>query len=189
MRRKAVVHRRRPETETFRLALGRLREELGLTQASLAERLGVSDRTLSHWESGHWLPPSRQRVHVVLSMRDMPPEYVLEVADGLGVSADPAVTPLLQPFRDALDPPPPILAAPLPVAPPPPPLPPPRAPTDAVALRRTLDGVVRDRADAMNIAANDLRAAVGAALAAAVEIGATLEETRGAVEVRGKTKG
>ena len=33
-------------------AIKRLREEKGLTQAQLAERIGVSDKAVSKWETG-----------------------------------------------------------------------------------------------------------------------------------------
>lgn len=34
------------------------RTELGLTQAQLAEKLGVSARTIRRWEAGTWKPPN-----------------------------------------------------------------------------------------------------------------------------------
>ena len=37
-------------------AIKRLREEKGLTQAQLAERIGVSDKAVSKWETGRGLP-------------------------------------------------------------------------------------------------------------------------------------
>jgi transcriptional regulator with XRE-family HTH domain len=153
----------------------------------LAAKLGVSKRTLSNWECGYWLPPFKQRLHVVLSLRDVPAEYVLEIADGLAVSVDPAVAPFLQPFRDALDGPKRVAAEPPPALTPEPP-PPPRPRTDPRVLRSAMDAVVRDTADAMNVSANELRAAVGRSLAACAEIGGTLEEMREAVAVRGKAK-
>jgi transcriptional regulator with XRE-family HTH domain len=161
------------------------------TQPQLAAKLGVSKRTLSNWECGYWLPPFKQRLHVVLALRDVPPEHVLEIADGLGVSVDPAVTPFLQPFRDALNPPP-VVEAVAPVAPPslpppePPPAEPPRPRVDAQQLREAMDSVVRDAADGMNVAANDLRAALGRAIATCGELGGTLEEMQEAVVVKGK---
>lgn len=176
--RSAGPHRRRDETLTFRVLLVQLRQELGWQQDDLASKLQVSKRTLSHWECGHWLPPFKQRLHVVAALRDAPPEYVLAVADALGVSVNPAVAPMLQPFKDALDPPEPVLA----------PSPPPRARVDADGLRRALDAIVWSVADEMNVAANDLRALVGRALAAGGEMGATLEELRDAVAVKRKAK-
>jgi transcriptional regulator with XRE-family HTH domain len=49
----------------------RLRDELGWTQEALAVKLGVTARTLSNWENGYWLPPLKQRLHVLLALRDM----------------------------------------------------------------------------------------------------------------------
>lgn len=37
--------------------LRQLRREQGLTQAALGERLGVTDKTVSRWETGAYLPP------------------------------------------------------------------------------------------------------------------------------------
>jgi transcriptional regulator with XRE-family HTH domain len=181
--------RQRDETDRFRIALLRLRGEREWSQPQLAARLGVSKRTLSNWECGYWLPPFKQRLHIVLALRDAPPEHVLAIADGLGVSVDPAVTPFLQPFRDALDPPP-VVEVVAPVAPVAPPLPsvaePPRPRVEPQRLREAMDSVVRDAADGMNVAANDLRAALGRAIATCGELGGTLEEMREAVLVKGK---
>jgi transcriptional regulator with XRE-family HTH domain len=164
----------------------RLRTDLGWTQDKLGAHLNVSKRTLSNWECGYWLPPFKQRLHVVLSLRDVPPAHVLEIADALGVSADSAVEPFLKPFRDALYGPEEPEPAAVVVAPP---APPPRPRPSPEALRAALDAVVREAADTMNVPANDLRAAIGRALASSAELGATLEEVQGAVAVRSaKTK-
>ena len=34
-----------------------LRKEQGYTQESLGEKLGVSNKTISRWENGNYLPP------------------------------------------------------------------------------------------------------------------------------------
>ncbi len=176
MRRPArTIRARRPETDRFRLALIRLRSELGWTQETLAQRLSVSPRTLSNWENGYWLPPFRQRIHIVVALRDAPPEQVLEAADGLGVSTNPAVEPLLRSFRQALGeidedvPPAPVLPE----------------PTDD-ALRAAIDPLVRELADEMNIAANDLRRAVGRILATSGSLHATLAGVARAVAVKAR---
>jgi transcriptional regulator with XRE-family HTH domain len=187
MRRAYSAPRRRSEADQFRRALLSVRTGNAWTQEQLAARLGVSKRTLSNWECGYWLPPHKQRLHLVLALRDQAPEHVLEVADGLGVSVDPATVPFLQPYRDALAPPPP--------EPPPPPAPvvlpqpPPRVPTDPELLRKAMDAVLRDAADAMNVATNELRAAVARAITGCAELGGTLEEMRDAVAVRPKPGG
>jgi transcriptional regulator with XRE-family HTH domain len=182
MKKPSPTRRRRDETTKFRLAIMRLRRELGWTQNDLAALLAISKRTLSNWECGYWLPPYKQRLHIVLSLRTAPPEYVLEVADALGVSVNPATVPFLQPYRDAVYPPPepvvPVVAA---VS-----APPPRAPLDPAHLRKAVDAVVHEVADGMNVAANELRAGIGRALATCAELGATLDEMRDAVAVRTK---
>ena len=37
--------------------LGRLRKEKGFTQEQLGEKLGVTNKTVSRWENGNYLPP------------------------------------------------------------------------------------------------------------------------------------
>jgi transcriptional regulator with XRE-family HTH domain len=178
MIRRGVERRRRSETDRFRVAVMRMRKELGWTQNALAARLGISRRTLSTWESGYWLPPFKERLHVVLKLRDVPPQHVLEIADALGLGTDPMVQALLTPFRDALygpdedDAPPAAPAAP---SPPPSPRPAPEQ------LRAAMDVVVRETADALDARPNDVRAAITRALAACEALGANLEETRAAV--------
>jgi len=175
--RRPYVHpRRTPETLLFRQALQRLRSELEWTQHQLGAHLGVSVRTLTNWECGYWLPHYKQRLHVVLSLRDVPPEHVLAVADALGVSGDEAVTPFLQQFKDALDPP--ALETALEASPPPPP--PPLRPTRG-ELRAVVDPIVLDAANALDARPNDVRAVVAKVVAACGAIGATLEDVAGAV--------
>jgi len=147
---------------------------------------------LTNWECGYWLPHYRQRLHVVLSLRDVPPEHVLAVADALGVSGDEAVTPFLQQFKDALDPPdaetpsedspPPPLAP----APPPPPPPPPR-PTQS-ELRAVVDPIVLDAANALDARPNDVRAIVAKVVGACGALGGTLEDVAAAVAAVPKAK-
>lgn len=179
MRTRSPVRRRRSEAEVFRRALIQLRNEKKWNQAELAAILGVSKRTLSNWECGYWLPPVKQRLHVVLALRNTPPEYVLDIADALGVSHDPAVATFLKPFEDKLD-----GVTPAPPAVPPPP----RVPLDPARLRSAFDAVIRDAADAMNVSANDLRAAVARALALGSELAATIDEMQEALTVRVKGK-
>jgi transcriptional regulator with XRE-family HTH domain len=40
----------------FKDNLKQLRKDAGLTQSQLAEKLGISFKTLSHWESGYTEP-------------------------------------------------------------------------------------------------------------------------------------
>ncbi len=177
---------KRDETNAFRFALMRLRGAMEWTQTDLAGTLSVSKRTVSTWENGYWLPPFKQRVHVVLALRNAPPEYVLAIADGLGVSVDPALAPLLRPFRDALLEPDEepgreeVTAPPAAV--------PMRPQPSLEALRAVVDAIVRDAADTMNVPANDLRAALGRTLAACEDLGATMAGTREALAVRARAK-
>jgi hypothetical protein len=149
----------------------------------------VSVRTLTNWECGYWLPHYKQRLHVVLSLRDLPPEYVLEVADALGVSGDEAVAPFLQQFRDALDPPDDVetaseLSSLPPLPPPTPPLPPapPPPPRPSLGeLRAVVDPIILDGANALDARPNDVRAIVAKVAAACSAIGATFDEVASAV--------
>ncbi len=173
-----VQPRRSGETAAFRRALQRLRAEQSWTQAQLGAHLGVSVRTLTNWECGYWLPHFRQRLHIVTSLRNAPPEHVLAVADALGVSGDPLVAPLLQTFKDALDPPAPEPAPAL-AAPAEPPPPPPRpAPAE---LRATVDPIVLEAANALDARPNDIRAVVAKVVAACLGMGATLDGVAEAV--------
>jgi transcriptional regulator with XRE-family HTH domain len=138
----------------------------------MAAKLGVSKRTLSTWENGYALPGVRQRAHVVLSLLDAPPESLVEMAEALGVSGNPAVAAVLKPHREALSPKPSAT----------------RPPPSPEVLRAAVDTIVRDAADAMNVPANDLREAIGRAVAACDDLGATMEGTRGAVTVRARAK-
>ena len=171
--------RRREEARAFMIVLRTLREEMGWTQDTLAATLGVSRRTLVSWECGYWLPPVKQRVHLLLALRTAPPAHVLDLADALGVSRDEAIRPLLEPLEraydaemeaDAAE-----VAVPLAPAPPPAPRPSPEA------LRSAVDAVVQTSADALDVRASDLRTAVTRVLAACTELGANVDEVRDAV--------
>jgi transcriptional regulator with XRE-family HTH domain len=175
--------RRREETRDFSVTLRLLREELGWTQETLAARLGVSRRTLVSWECGYWLPPVKQRVHVLLALHGVPPEYLLDLAAALGVSTDEAIRPLLDPLERACDAEEEAHAALLAPAPQVAPRPSPDA------LRAAVDVVVRTSADALDVRASDLRAAVTRVLAACAELGADIDEVRGAVEAPSASKG
>jgi hypothetical protein len=139
-------------------------------------------RTLTNWECGYWLPHYKQRLHVVLSLRDVPPEHVLDVADALGVSGDAAVAPFLKPFEDALDEadaePSPAVAPALPPPPPPPPAP---RPTPE-QLRAVVDPIVLEAANVLDARPNDVRAIVAKVAAACRAIGANLDDVEGAVQ-------
>jgi transcriptional regulator with XRE-family HTH domain len=157
------TYRRKPEGESFRVTLARLRAELGWNQEALAAKLGVTARTLSNWENGYWLPPVKQRLHVLLALRDVPPQYVLAFAEQLGLATDPAHDAFLQPFRDALEPEPVEGGA------------------ESVALKGAVDAVVKEVAGALGARLEDVRAGIARVLAAGVKMGATIEEVHEAV--------
>jgi hypothetical protein len=149
-----------------------MRDALGWNQHVLASKLNVSQKTLSNWENGYWLPPLTQRVHVVLSLHAGPPEHVLDIAAGLGVSEHPVVAALLAPLREALEGPPSTPTVPAP----------PRAPP--AGLRAVVDAAILAGADALNARPNDVRAAVASVLAACAKLDATLADAEQVVTVR-----
>jgi transcriptional regulator with XRE-family HTH domain len=181
-RRAYVRPQRTAEALLFSQALQHLRDEMKWNQNQLGAHLGVSVRTLTNWECGYWLPHYRQRLHVVLSLRHVPAEHVLAVADALGVSGDEAVAPFLQQFKDALDPPEVETAAERPPpAPLPPPAPPPPPRPSLGELRAVVDPIVLDAANALDARPNDVRAIVAKVIAACGGLGGTLQDVAGAV--------
>ncbi len=169
--------RQQSEAKAFAAALRRLRREMKWTQSMVGDRLGVSRRTIGNWECAYWLPPHKQRVQVVLSLKQAPPEHVLTVADALGVSSDPRARFLLQEFELALEEGDGEVA----------PVPPTPRPS-AEALRAATDAVVREMADRIDARPSDVRQAIARALSACAALGATLEEALAAVEVRAPAK-
>ncbi len=184
--------RAREEAAKFASVLRAIRTQMGWKQPAMAQRLGVSRRTLVSWECGYWLPPPKLRVHLVLALKEASPRWLLVLADSLGVSSNPAAGFLLQEFHDAiadeerdaeaakarLDPPPP---EPPPEPPPPPPPAPPRATPEE--LKQVTDAIVWQAADALNVRPNDLRAVVSKLLSAWSEKGATPDDAAAAVAV------
>ena len=59
----------RPEAQTFGERLRRHRQGLGISQSSLAERLGVDPSTLARWENGLRLPNGRQLALVEVAVQ------------------------------------------------------------------------------------------------------------------------
>lgn len=55
------------------------REELGLDQSELAQRLGVGQQTISRWETGHGLP-RRERLPQLADALDFDPGHLLRLA-------------------------------------------------------------------------------------------------------------
>lgn len=44
------------------LDIKKIRTDLGVTQAELAKRLGVSERTVQNWESGTTIPETKHQI-------------------------------------------------------------------------------------------------------------------------------
>jgi transcriptional regulator with XRE-family HTH domain len=178
------THHAKREALDFRVLLMRIAKSHGWNRDALAGKLGVSKRTTSHWICGHWLPPARERVHVLLTLRDEPSDVVLALADALGLSTDPAAAPVVRFFEDRLEAEEAAaqaIAAPPAAAPAPPPPPKPRPTPEA--LRAAADGAIREAADAMDARPNELRIAVGQVLAALAALDATIDDARGALAV------
>jgi Helix-turn-helix. len=55
-----------------------LRKEKGLTQEQFGEKMGVSNKTVSRWETGKYLPPAE----VLQAMRDMFGISINEILSG-----------------------------------------------------------------------------------------------------------
>ena len=45
------------DTKMIGMFLKQLRNEMGMTQEQLGEKLGVSNKTISRWETGNYMPP------------------------------------------------------------------------------------------------------------------------------------
>lgn len=45
------------DTQKIGLFLKELRKENNMTQEQLGERIGVTNKTISHWETGNYMPP------------------------------------------------------------------------------------------------------------------------------------
>ena len=161
--------RRHSEYQNFAVALMYLRKAMRWTQQELAVRLGVSRRTLVSWENTHWLPPHKQRLHVVLTIGESSPEFALKVAQTLGLGGDPLAQPTLAALERAVE------AADQP--------PPPERPSPE-ALRTAVDATVRFEADGLNVTASALRGAITRTLTTAAATGATLEDFVEALRVR-----
>ncbi len=60
------------------------RKELGLTQEQLGEKLGVTNKTVSRWETGTYMPPA----DVLLSMSELFGVTINEILSGRNLSDD-----------------------------------------------------------------------------------------------------
>ena len=137
------------------------------SQSDFALRLGVVRRTLVYWENGYWLPPEKERLHLVLLVGKWSPAHALAIAEAMALTLDPLAAPVLAFLRGAVE----DAAKPRPARP------------TADALRAAVDGVVRVEADGLNVTANVLRKAVARVVGAAS--GATLEDLAVAVTEAG----
>lgn len=62
--------------------LSELRKEQGLSQAELGEKLGVTNKTVSRWETGTYLPPAEQ----LLAMSELYAVSINEILSGKRLS-------------------------------------------------------------------------------------------------------
>jgi transcriptional regulator with XRE-family HTH domain len=69
------------------------REELGLDQSELAERLGVGQQTVSRWETGHGLP-RRERLPQLADALEIDPSHLLRLAGYLPQGEEESATAL-----------------------------------------------------------------------------------------------
>lgn len=64
--------------------LAELRHEQGMTQAELGEKIGISSKTISRWETGTYLPP----VEMLLLLSDCYQVSINELLSGKRLDAD-----------------------------------------------------------------------------------------------------
>lgn len=64
--------------------IAELRKEQGLTQEQFGERIGVTNKTVSRWETGTYLPPA----DVLLSMSELFSVSINEILSGKRLSED-----------------------------------------------------------------------------------------------------
>lgn len=64
--------------------IAELRKEQSLTQEQLGEKLGVTNKTISRWETGTYLPPA----DALLSMSDLFEVSINEILSGKRLSAE-----------------------------------------------------------------------------------------------------
>jgi transcriptional regulator with XRE-family HTH domain len=68
-------------------ALRAVRRSLGLTQADVGARVLAGRETVSAWERDRWEPTHQQRVRIVESLADAPPDVLAPLVQALGVAA------------------------------------------------------------------------------------------------------
>ncbi|MBQ7783357.1 MAG: helix-turn-helix transcriptional regulator [Oscillospiraceae bacterium] len=72
------------DTKKIGAFLKELRKEKGMTQEQLGERLGVSNKTISRWETGNYMPP----VDCLNMLSDIYDISINEILAGERVSGD-----------------------------------------------------------------------------------------------------
>src|SRR5438067_6519402 len=93
-----------PEPDAFRSLLSRHRVRTGLIQRALAERAGVSARTVQEWEAGSSLP-SAQRLQALLRVlaeaRGLTPGHEMSEARALWTAVRQEAPRMRTPFDEA----------------------------------------------------------------------------------------
>lgn len=69
---------RRAQKESWEKSIAATRQKLGLSQTGFAQLLGISVRTLHHWEQGRRTPTGAARV--LLKLAALNPQAVLQAA-------------------------------------------------------------------------------------------------------------
>jgi transcriptional regulator with XRE-family HTH domain len=77
------------------------REELGLGQSQLAERIGVTQQTISRWESGEIVPPPKRLARLAQAL-DLDSNRMLSYAGYLDPEAENRQWDLLTAFYERL---------------------------------------------------------------------------------------
>lgn len=72
------------DTKKIGIFLKELRKEKGMTQEQLGERIGVSNKTISRWETGNYMPP----VDCLNMLSDIYDISINEILAGERVSED-----------------------------------------------------------------------------------------------------
>ena len=79
---------KRPGLPPLAVALAAARRQLNLTQGELAERLDLSKRSISRWESGHWSPMRMNHAAILETFAGLPAPMLRELTTLL-VGVDP----------------------------------------------------------------------------------------------------
>ena len=77
-----------PLVDTFRDVILAIRYTTGWTQPVLAQRLGISVRTLTRYTDGRKVPPPSRRHGIVHALSDLDPTLLARVVASLGVAHD-----------------------------------------------------------------------------------------------------